>query len=365
MPNAVRRAARMALAPLILVAGSLGAAALLLELAFRLLGVPVGTVQIGRATIRRSVNPGLLFELRPGASVRAEVLYEVNGSGMRGPAVSVEKPVGVTRLAVVGDSIAFGYWVEERDSFPRQLEGLLGGPRRVQVLNFGVPGYGLNQYVEMVRTRVGPFAPDVVVLAFCLNDLEGPMSRELSLTVDRAARGRGVVGRAYEAALGRSRLLAWVEYRLTELEARRTYVRARDNERVEAADPERQAALRSRFGAIAAILGPRRIPALVAVFPVFGRRFEGYGYRPLHRAIVGAAEEAGLGAVDLLDCYSAYDFRDVRVDLIHPSPLGHRIAAHAIAEALRARGFVDAAGPRPDHTCRDYRPADFPRVRGY
>jgi hypothetical protein len=69
--------------------------------------------------------------------------------------------------------------------------------------------------------------------------------------------------------------------------------------------------------------------------------------------------------VDLLDCFSTYDFRDVRVDLIHPSPLGHRIAAHAIRDALCSRGLACAAASPPERTCRDYDPAAFSKVKGY
>jgi lysophospholipase L1-like esterase len=349
-----------------LALASVCATGLVMEASFRLLGVSVGTLEINRATVERSANPRLLFELRPGASVQAEVRYQVNSLGLRGPEVTQDKPAGITRVAVVGDSIAFGYWVEERDSFPRQLEAMLGGPSSVQVLNFGVPGYGLTQYVETLRTRVLAFAPDVVVVSFCLNDLEGPLSFEYGMTVDRAARRRTFVGRLYEAAVVHSRLLSWVEYRLMGLEARRIFVRARDERHLYGQTPgEQLPALRAQFAAVRSLLDSRGIPALVAVFPVFGRRFDRYAHRDLEATIVGAARESGLQAVDLLDCFSAYDFRDVRVDVIHPSPLGHRVAAHAIRDALCSNGLACANAPTPDHTCRDYRPADFPKVKGY
>ena len=113
----------------------------LLEAGFRLAGVGVGTVQINRETVRRSANPRLLFELRPGGVARAEVEYRVNALGLRGPETAVDKPPGVRRVAVLGDSIAFGYWVAERDGFARQLEGLLRERgERVEVLDFGGAG---------------------------------------------------------------------------------------------------------------------------------------------------------------------------------------------------------------------------------
>jgi len=69
--------------------------------------------------------------------------------------------------------------------------------------------------------------------------------------------------------------------------------------------------------------------------------------------------------VDLHDCYTAYAFREVRVDVVHPSPAGHRVAAHAIRDALCEQGVVCPGPVIEGPTCREYRPGDFPTVRGY
>jgi lysophospholipase L1-like esterase len=342
-----------------------------LEVGFRLAGVSVGTVQINRATVRRTDNPRLRFELRPGSAVSAEVEYRVNAEGLRGRETTVEKPAGVRRVAVLGDSIAFGYWVAEEDAFPRQLEAMLGaagaagGP--VEVLNFGVPGYNLDQEAEALRAKALAFSPDLVVVAFCLNDLEGLFSYELGLVQDRAERGRSWAGRWREALLGRSLLFAWIEYRFSELEARRSFARARNPSAgplYAEAVSQQKAVLAGKLRVLRSLLAPRGIPGAVVVFPVLGGRFERYQHRELHRAVVEAAEGAGFAAVDLLDCYSAYGFRDLRVDVVHPSPLGHRVAAHATRDALCARGWLCAGAP-PGPPCTAYRPSDFPTVRGY
>ena len=76
----------------------------------------MGTVQINRATVRRSDDPRLRFELRPGGVARAEVEYRVNELGLRGPETTREKPPGVRRIALLGDSIAFGYWVADEQA---------------------------------------------------------------------------------------------------------------------------------------------------------------------------------------------------------------------------------------------------------
>jgi lysophospholipase L1-like esterase len=333
--------------------------------------VSVGTVQINRQTIRRTEDPRLLFELRPGAVAHAEVDYRVNALGLRGPATTLEKAQGVRRIAVLGDSIAFGYWVAEQDAFPRQLEALLqgrAGGARVEVLDFGVPGYNLDQEIEVLRTKALAFSPDLVVVAFCLNDLEGLFSYELGLVQDRAERRHTLLGRARDELLRRSLLFSWIEYRLSEAEARRRFVRTKnplEGPLYAEAVSRQRAALQGKLAVLRELLRPHGVPALVVVFPTLGTRFERYPYRDLQLAVVSAAESSGLGALDLLDCFSAYDFRDLRVDVVHPSPLGHRVAAHAIRDALCARGWVCSGGLPGGPTCAGYRAADFPRVRGY
>jgi len=368
LPRPGRRLAWLA-APA-LAAASVLVTLLALEAGFRLAGVSVGTVQINRATVRRSADPRLLFELRPAAFVRGEVEYRIDALGLRGPETTVEKPAGVRRVAVLGDSIAFGYWVAEVDAFPRQLEAMLRGRSagRVEVLDFGVPGYNLDQEIEALRTKALAFSPDVVVVAFCLNDLEGIFSYELGLVEDRAERGRSLLGRARELLLARSRLASWVEYRLTELGARRRYVHARNpiaGPLYAEAVSQQRAVLVGKFDALRTILQSRGIHGLVAVFPYLGTRFDRYPYRELHAAVTSAAEASGLAALDLLGCYSGYGFRDLRVDVVHPSPLGHRVAAHAIRDALCAHGWLCEGGVPQGPGCSGYRPSDFPKVRGY
>src|SRR5262249_40740344 len=193
------RAAPRRLATVGLLLGTVALFLVLLELVFRLAGVSVGTVQINRGTVRRSSNPRLAFELRPGAVLHAEVDYRINGEGLRNPETPVARPPGVKRIAVVGDSIAFGYWVAEEQAFPRQLERMLGGS--VEVLDFAVPGYNLDQEIETLRVKAFDYSPDLVLVAFCLNDLEGIFSYEYGLVLDRSARSDTLGGRLLEGLL--------------------------------------------------------------------------------------------------------------------------------------------------------------------
>ncbi len=103
--------------------------------------------------------------------------YRTNSHGLRGPEVSLAKPAGVFRIAVLGDSYVEALQVEEEATFCRQLESRL---RKVEVLNFGVSGFGTAQeyltYIHYVR----PFRPDLVLLVMCPGNDIADNSRALS-----------------------------------------------------------------------------------------------------------------------------------------------------------------------------------------
>lgn len=88
--------------------------------------------------------------------------------GFRGVRVGEDKPAGTLRVAVLGDSYIEARQVALEDSFGVQLERGLGGchPAPVEVVAFGVSGYGTAQERVLLSHRVWDFDPDVVLLAF-------------------------------------------------------------------------------------------------------------------------------------------------------------------------------------------------------
>jgi hypothetical protein len=74
-----------------------------------------------------------------------------------------EKPPNTLRIAVFGDSFAFGMDVGDDDTFAAQLERLLP---HTEVLNFGVLGYGMDQVLLRFRSEGVQFHPDIVVLNY-------------------------------------------------------------------------------------------------------------------------------------------------------------------------------------------------------
>lgn len=95
----------------------------------------------------------------------------INRYGFRQGDREPAKPPGAFRVAVLGDSFIEAFQVPDEQTFCAQLERrlqdcpVLAG-RHVEVLNFGVSGYGTAQELQMLRHYVWPYQPDLVLLAF-------------------------------------------------------------------------------------------------------------------------------------------------------------------------------------------------------
>jgi hypothetical protein len=109
----------------------------------------------------------------------APVHLAVNADGYRGPRRRKEKPDGTFRILLLGDSFAFGQAVAERDTVSAQLEAILNrcGERRVEVLNFGVPGLNMEEILDHYRRFASQWKHDLVLYLAFKNDLDGPLCR--------------------------------------------------------------------------------------------------------------------------------------------------------------------------------------------
>jgi lysophospholipase L1-like esterase len=189
---------------------------------------------------RLRYDPSLGLARRPGMcwvqrdEGRARVC--INPDGVRDAAHSIVKPPGVVRIAVLGDSYTEALQVEEDERFTSRLEEMLnsrGGlqGRRVEVLNFGVSGYGTCQELLLLDTTVLRYSPDVVLLQFMTgNDvldntrvLSGDPMRPYFCVVDgrlRECRPSGLPWDGLERLLKRGTLQALRYSRVAQVAAR-------------------------------------------------------------------------------------------------------------------------------------------------
>lgn len=152
---------------LAVVAGSMVIALLIAEGALRALGYS--------APVWYQPDPQLGWTLRPGAAGwftrEGRTWVKVNLEGRRDRDTVLEKPPGVYRIAVLGDSYAEAMQVRREETFwallPERLAACGFAPgKRIEVLNFGVSGYGTAQEYIALETRAMRYRPDLVLLQF-------------------------------------------------------------------------------------------------------------------------------------------------------------------------------------------------------
>jgi lysophospholipase L1-like esterase len=107
---------------------------------------------------------------------------KVNAAGFRDRAHALDKPAGTYRVAVVGDSAVEALQLEMEKTFWSQLEKKLRacpalGGREVEVLAFGVSGYGTAQQHLLIASTALRYQPDLVLLAFAGNDVVNNSAR--------------------------------------------------------------------------------------------------------------------------------------------------------------------------------------------
>jgi hypothetical protein len=122
------------------------------------------------------------WKLRAGArgwqTEEGHAFVRVNRWGYRGPDWTPVKPNGTLRIAVLGDSFIEAQQVPEQETgceviqhelrraLSNAASGHYRGLKRVEVMNFGVDGYGTAQEFFTLVEGVWKFSPDIVVLAF-------------------------------------------------------------------------------------------------------------------------------------------------------------------------------------------------------
>jgi len=132
----------------------------------------------GQATLYWELDPILLWKLKPNQhlvhAAAGNVPIDINSKGLRDDEFSTQKPSGVYRILVLGDSITFGWGVRVEETYVQQLEHLLNASfpfRRFEVINAGVPAYDTGRELAFLKKEGLSYEPDLVIVGFWWNDL--------------------------------------------------------------------------------------------------------------------------------------------------------------------------------------------------
>lgn len=142
---------------------------------------------------KRSDNPILGYELK--ANYRhsnADLITSLprtNAHGQRDVERSVEKPPGVRRVILLGDSVVESMEVRDIEQVMHRRMERLFPAGTVEVLNFGVNGYCTLSEIELLRVKGLAFKPDVVMVVFVDNDFNSFNAAVHAFATDRRRPG--------------------------------------------------------------------------------------------------------------------------------------------------------------------------------
>lgn len=135
---------------------------------------------------------GMVVSLKPNI-VRRRWGTEVktNSYGERDFEYTLKKEKGVYRIAVIGDSVAFGYGISLKDTFAKILEKKLNenSEKKYEVLLFGRPGYSISNVYYSYLDKIKNFEPDMIIYAMVLNDFEKSFKDETTQNEEKKKSG--------------------------------------------------------------------------------------------------------------------------------------------------------------------------------
>jgi len=255
-----------------------------------------------------------------------------NSLGYRDLERAFEKPPGVRRLVVLGDSFTWGAGVDFDDAYPQRVERGLSRRRggSFEVVNLALPGFETDDELAVLEKQGFAYQPDLVLLGFVLNDAEDAASAERRRAADWI-RTRSEGPRIWD----RSALLRFVGLRLWATGENRR--RIAGYRAMYADGAPGWTASQTALQTMGALCRGHAVPLVVAIFPLLGNPLdEGYPFSEIHGKVAASAARAGARVVDLLPA-----FRGLRPDLLmvdaedeHPNEIAHRIAAKTLLPAL-------------------------------
>jgi hypothetical protein len=275
--------------------------------------------------------------------------HDANGFRVvpRAPGQPLEAPLDTPAILVTGDSYAYGEEVADGETWAAYLQALT----HREVINAGVPGYGLDQTVMRSEQLAKAIAPALLIVTFIADDVDrDEMSRVwggekpyFELLGDRLELRRVPVPPSTPAGFSWREALAWsvvVEKIVQGLGLEDWWHTERRRALPEGAGERMACPLLHRLADLA-------IPTLVVAqyLPAVWRASEkdARETRRLTRAVLACAEDAGLGALDtFLIIEDAVQGRGGAAVYAHNhhNADGNRLIAQAIAAELGRRHML-------------------------
>ncbi|MEE8574111.1 MAG: SGNH/GDSL hydrolase family protein, partial [Thermodesulfobacteriota bacterium] len=259
----------------------------------------VGLASIGR--FRLSPNPLIGYELKPNLAVDKVALYadfadKTNSLGFRDVEHKIEKKEGVFRILVLGDSITQGFYIKEKkDIFTSVMERELRRSAVVaEVINFGVSGYNTQQEVYTLKEKGLAFKPDLVVVAFCLNDIEQKDGGIMKSLIEKQKKSNLPVVAPYGLLL-KSALYRFLYYRIY-----KPLAGDAETDTLGSYDNLKETTVKKSLTLLGELSKENSFDVMVAVFPMFPVHPTKNKFSQNHRVIGETSKKLGFLHLDLL-----------------------------------------------------------------
>jgi len=324
-----------------------------LELGLRIFGyggAPVSIIQ----NMRIVDDPILDWRFIPKSRFQqGKIIYEYNSMGFRGEDHHIQKPSGVTRIVVIGDSVTEGYGVDWRDAFASSAQASLGP--RYEVISLGMGGLNAPQEVHILGEVGLQYAPDYVIVNFVLNDCDFYSRAKAEAKHTEASDSEiallGIkINPALKRTLKSSALIYFVNERVADL-----WGRLRGEERHDYygnlwRSEKNRSRVTTAFEELGTLSRRHGFKVVVIVWPLI-TDYSKYEFRSVHDWVVGQAAKNDFAAIDLLPLYAAKPFRALQVtseDHVHPNATGHKLAADEFVRWMARTSH----GPHPVTSAR-------------
>jgi lysophospholipase L1-like esterase len=285
----------------------------------------------------------------------------IGKAGLRGADPRLRRS-NTFRILVLGDSLAWGFGVDDDETFAARLETLLSGrypALDIQVLNGAVPGYGTADELAYLRSRGVKLDPDLVIVQFLsVNDL---LENQMPASQWAAVRDGMLVARTREKEREAVTLLPFWERIRGSLKQHSHLARLvsdvvgylgtragllGDIDALWGEDFSDENARRGRDLLVEIAHTTRELGATILFLYTTGQaQVVGDSYRPPRSAAVVEAAASGSGA-PWIDASASLQSRDDRLELYYPknghwTARGHTAIAEILASKLAELDLVD------------------------
>jgi len=267
-----------------------------------------------------------------------EVIREYNHLLFRDKDHSFEKPSGVKRIEILGDSIAEGWGVRFEQTFWRIMQRKLG--KDVEIINLSRHGINTWREVKLFEKYGLGYKPDLIILAYCLND-----TWEYE---------RGPAYMWYLEKISYKKPHGFYKYLIHHLTVFRLIYKFLEDKNVKRKFIKfTHRTYKDRWpGYIKVIkaferlrrLTRGRIPVVVVIFPYLQVSLRKYPFLREHRKVIALCRSHGFYWIDLLPFLRRYNPASLMADKwrdAHPNWRVHRIAANVILDFIKREKLLN------------------------